>query len=601
MISIKNFSIILFLLNIIHCGETRNTPYQNPKELPHLIDSSIKGDLAEVQSILKEYKNINVQDHEGKSSLIHVSIKGHVSVAKFLIDEKANINLKDNNGKTALMEASSRGHVDIVKLLYPKSNPNLKDRDGKTALIWAAEKGQLKVIEILLDKKPLSNYLFFNFSPNTEIDSRDSQGVTALMTAVIKGHTDIVRYLLSKNADINAKDQDGKTALMKAAEITNPLMAKILIENQANVNLKDVYGNTALMKAISKNNTEIVKLLLNNKSDVNAKGYNNMTALMNAAGIGNKEIIMLLLNYKANINDRDDNYKTALEWASSKEVKKILEEYKVSYTDEIVNDDDIDNNIPKTNKNSKDSYALIIGNEDYSSIDKSTNVKGAIKDAETFSKYLENVIGIRHENIVVKQNVTKKEFYSSLEKVFSNAKYSLKDQRAYLYFYFAGHGLPGNKDSFIIPSGIKKDELKNLPDYAISLSELYTQIKKHNFTKSFVFLDSCYSGRDGALTETRDLVIEEKEPELPKDILIFSAAQSNEKAYLKKNSEHGQFTYFLLKKIKETKGNIKYSDLCRDVEREVYSNSAKEHDSYQTPGCKFNEEDFKDWGFVHEN
>ena len=44
-------------------------------------------------------------------------------------------------------------------------------------------------------------------------------GVTALMMASEKGHTEIVKLLLDKGADVNAKiKSDGVTALMMASE-----------------------------------------------------------------------------------------------------------------------------------------------------------------------------------------------------------------------------------------------------------------------------------------------------------------------------------------------------------------------------------------------
>lgn len=57
------------------------------------------------------------------------------------------------NGTTALMVASAKGSVTIVTaLLVAGANPNHKTRIGKTALMFAAEKCHLDVMKLLLSK-----------------------------------------------------------------------------------------------------------------------------------------------------------------------------------------------------------------------------------------------------------------------------------------------------------------------------------------------------------------------------------------------------------------------------------------------------------------
>ena len=49
------------------------------------------------------------------------------------------------------------------------------------------------------------------------------------------------------------------------------------------------------------------------------------------------------------------------------------------------------------------------------------------------------------------------------------------------------------------------------------------------------------------------------------DIVIMSAANFNKPAYNFNEQQHGFFTYFLLKELKHTKGDIKYGDLMERV------------------------------------
>ena len=52
--------------------------------------------------------------------------------------------------------------------------------------------------------------------PETEINSRDSQGKTALIWAAYTGNEEIVQLLLEKFADVKVKANDGSTALLLA-------------------------------------------------------------------------------------------------------------------------------------------------------------------------------------------------------------------------------------------------------------------------------------------------------------------------------------------------------------------------------------------------
>ncbi|MBN3316113.1 KANK2 protein, partial [Atractosteus spatula] len=63
-----------------------------------------------------------------------------------------------------------------------------------------------------------------------DINTRASQaGQTALMLAVSHGRIDMVRLLLSCDADVNAQDDDGSTALMCACEHGHADIARLLL------------------------------------------------------------------------------------------------------------------------------------------------------------------------------------------------------------------------------------------------------------------------------------------------------------------------------------------------------------------------------------
>lgn len=78
------------------------------------------------------------------------------------------------------------------------------------------------------------------------------------------------------------------------------------------------------------------------------------------------------------------------------------------------------------------------------------------------------------------------------------------------------------------------------------------------------------------LASTRGVAIKTKS-EIPEGrIVVFSAAQGDETAYPLMDKGHGTFTYYLLKKLQLTKGNVSLGELTdyvtQQVERAVVTN-----------------------------
>ena len=65
--------------------------------------------------------------------------------------------------------------------------------------------------------------------------------------------------------------------------------------------------------------------------------------------------------------------------------------------------------------------------------------------------------------------------------------------------------------------------------------------------------------------------------------MVFSAAQGDETAYAYQAKSHGMFTYFLLKKLQESKGNVSYGELARYISEQVERSSLLENSKQQSP------------------
>ena len=65
--------------------------------------------------------------------------------------------------------------------------------------------------------------------------------------------------------------------------------------------------------------------------------------------------------------------------------------------------------------------------------------------------------------------------------------------------------------------------------------------------------------------------------------MVFSAAQGDETAYPLQDKQHGLFTYYLLKKLKDTKGDVTYGELGDYIAEHVSQESIVSNGKSQTP------------------
>lgn len=96
-----------------------------------------------------------------------------------------------------------------------------------------------------------------------DVNTTFVHGITPLMMAAHQGHTEIVRFLISKNADLNSRHYvSGNTPLLGAISQDQTEAACVLIMENADINLANNDNKTPLELAQTQNNQEIITLLL---------------------------------------------------------------------------------------------------------------------------------------------------------------------------------------------------------------------------------------------------------------------------------------------------------------------------------------------------
>ena len=262
---------------------------------------------------------------------------------------------------------------------------------------------------------------------------------------------------------------------------------------------------------------------------------------------------------------------------------------------------DVDINIPINPVKNKSKYALVIGNEDYSSkqtsLSNEIDVKFARNDAESFKNYLVKTLGFVDEHVILLKDATSGEMSREIERLTQLAKL---DSKAEIMFYYAGHGLPDdNKNPYLIPVDVSSI---NLEQNGVSLKNLYAKLGSSQAQKITVVLDACFSGggRDQGLLAARGLKIRPKEEVFIGNMVVFASSSGEEKSLPYDEKQHGMFTYFLLKKLQESKGNVSYDEMSGYLKSEVARKSLISKSLQQTPHTNISRtigEEWKNWSF----
>ncbi len=256
----------------------------------------------------------------------------------------------------------------------------------------------------------------------------------------------------------------------------------------------------------------------------------------------------------------------------------------------VVPTSDVDVNIPVATNKAENTFALIIANEEYEFVD---NVQFALNDGEIFREYCIKTLGIPERQVWFYKNATAGIIAGGVDKllqamnIFDNPK---------IIVYYCGHGIPDDKtgDAYIVPTDGKGTNVAT----CYSLNKLYTTLSSSKASSVTYFMDACFTGanRDGSmLVAARGVAREAKKEVITGNTVVFSAASGDETAMPFTEKGHGLFTYFLLKKLQETKGNVSYGELAEYIGTNVKKEAFLTNEKPQTPVVATSETNIKNW------
>ncbi|MFL5728916.1 MAG: caspase family protein [Cytophagaceae bacterium] len=210
---------------------------------------------------------------------------------------------------------------------------------------------------------------------------------------------------------------------------------------------------------------------------------------------------------------------------------------------------DVDDNIPMTSTVNPDAIAVIIGNSAYT---KTKSVNYAVNDARSMKNYLIRVLGFKEGNILYYENASYSDFVTLFgDKGNSQGKLynSLKPGKSDLYIFYSGHGAPGLKDqrSYFVP--VECD-----PQY-VELGGYSTDVFYENLAllparSVTVVLDACFSGAN-IYDNISPALLKSQGANGIRNGLLLASSSSNQVSTWYNEKQHGMFTYFFLKAIKD--------------------------------------------------
>ena len=296
--------------------------------------------------------NVNVKSKVDDSTPLHLAAGNNknIEVIAFLVSNGADVNAKTKAGFTNLS-----GNTPLHWAAYSNENPEVAkyllahgaDRYAKNTIGWtplhsAAHNGNLEVANVLVVERAEINaaraevsmkddrmmtplhlaalrnknvdIIKFLLSVNADIDAIDTIGFTPLHWAALGNRNDeVAQYLVAEGADVNRKNGNGPHSgvAWRIPDEVNDDVTQYFLSRSVDMNVHDKSGWTPLHLAAYQGKNDLVQFLVSEGADVLAKSDNGETPLHQAVfGNGNLELIKYLVSERADVNTRtpDDNF-----------------------------------------------------------------------------------------------------------------------------------------------------------------------------------------------------------------------------------------------------------------------------------------------------
>ncbi len=276
-------------------------------------------------------------------------------------------------------------------------------------------------------------------------------------------------------------------------------------------------------------------------------------------------------------------------------VHGAFDEEIVEMNERLMDDEFVDYNIPKNKENNSKTYALIVANERYGA--PLPDVPYAYNDGEVMQQYCVRTLGIPTRQVRIIEDATLEDIKGQGIKWMREIAAAQKGDCKFI-IYFAGHGFSDyDHNPYLAPAGIDysrikamknnteistgspltKGDTKRLLKQCIRIDTLCGWFNRVQYKSLTVIIDASFDGnqRDGLpLVTIKHSENKAKGLRLRNDAVVMTSAASNKTAYAYDEQHHGFFTYFILKELKKSKGDISLGELFDKVDAELQKESS---------------------------
>ncbi len=163
-----------------------------------------------MEALLKYGAKTEIADSKGNTPLMAACSQGNSEVIQLLLNHKANLEATDPLGYTPFVRATHEDKVEKMGMLKNRgANIDAKDKYGNTPLLYICSRNKGNAYAMA--------QRLLEWGADVTATSGPKK-YTPLMIACLKGNKELVKLLLTHNADKGVKSEDGKTAYELAAK-----------------------------------------------------------------------------------------------------------------------------------------------------------------------------------------------------------------------------------------------------------------------------------------------------------------------------------------------------------------------------------------------
>lgn len=225
----------------------------------------------------------------------------------------------------------------------------------------------------------------------------------------------------------------------------------------------------------------------------------------------------------------------------------------------------------------KNVYVLVIAMNKLENKDLS-----AKKEAALFLKYAAENLCIEKENINLLENPDSATFVKNIKRFSALAK-AMQGKGDFM-LYFLGDNVVAQSKMYL-----------SLADGAYALQEIYAQLTEYPLNHLTIILETDFTAAKA------EMLIPNKN-KVKENVTVFCAASPGEQNIRVSEQEYHLFTYFLLKSIRDTYGDVSYKEVFTKTKESVSKNAIHRAEKSQTPAIYTSTKtglNWKSWKFLN--